>query len=438
MNRGPVRVFIALLSCALLLWSVGCSSSGAPPSTTPPTPPPIPTAPTGPNVATISVNTGPAASIDEPYVNGGFTSVTVCSPGSTTQCQTINGILVDTGSYGLRVLSSALTVSLNQENDTNGNPIVECAPFASGFAWGPVQTADLTISGETAKSVPIQVMGAQNYPDTGAPTTPSCSDDGTYSGLDSLTSLGANGILGVGLFAQDCGNGCTLSGVSNTGYYFSCPGGSDANCTVAPEALSAQVVNPVVMFPVDNNGVIVELPAVSADTVATSITGYLVFGIGTESNNGLGSATVYSVDPTYGNFTTEFEGEEYYDSSFLDSGSDALYFDPTNTDLVNEGCTDNEFYCPASPEAFSATNEGFSNGASSQVNFTVANADSFFDNQADDADGVFNGLAGPFSGVFDWGLPFFYGLNVYTAIDCQSQPINCQATPAGAGPFWAY
>ncbi|MGB6485218.1 MAG: DUF3443 family protein [Candidatus Acidiferrales bacterium] len=433
MNRSPVRVFIAVLSCALLLWSIGCSGSGAPTSTTPPTPPPSPTAPTGPNVATISVNTGPAAP-GYPYVNGGFTSVTVCSPGSTTQCQTINGILVDTGSYGLRVLSSALTtVSLSQQT-SNGNPIVECAPFASGFAWGPVQTADLTISGEAAKSVPIQVLGSPNYPDTGAPTNPSCSDGGTYSGLDTLTALGANGILGVGLFAQDCGNGCTLSGVSNTGYYFSCPVGEpESDCAVTAEAVTSQVVNPVVMFPVDNNGVIVELPAVSADTVATSITGYLVFGIGTESNNGLGSATIYGVDPTYGNFTTEFEGLEYYDSSFLDSGSDALYFDPTNTDLVNEECAnlEDEFYCPTSAEAFSATNEGFSNGTSGQVNFTVANADSFFDNQADDTDGVFNGLAGPFSGVFDWGLPFFYGLNVYTAIDGQN-------TPAGVGPFWAY
>ncbi|MGC1105074.1 MAG: DUF3443 family protein [Candidatus Acidiferrales bacterium] len=434
MSRNPSRAFIALLSCALLLWSVGCSGSGAPPTTTPPTPPPSPTAPTGPNVAAITVNTGPAASTGSPYVNGGFTSVTVCSPGSTSKCQTINGILVDTGSYGLRILSSALTtVSLNQQTDSSGNPIVECAPFASGFTWGPVQTADLTISGEAAKSVPIQVLGSPNYPDTGAPTTPSCSDGSTFSGLDSLAALGANGILGVGLFAQDCGNGCTLTGVSNTGYYFSCPGGSDTNCAVTSEALSAQVVNPVVMFPVDNNGVIVELPAVPADTVATSITGYLIFGIGTESNNGMGSATVYSVDPTSGNFSTEFEGLPYTDSSFLDSGSDALYFDPTNTDLVNEECADldDEFYCPTSPEAFSATNEGFSNGTSGQVNFTVANADSFFDNQADNSDGVFNGLAGPFSGVFDWGLPFFYGLNVYTAIDGQN-------TPAGVGPFWAY
>jgi hypothetical protein len=32
---------------------------------------------------------------------------------------------------------------------------------------------------------------------------------------------------------------------------------------------------------------------------------------------------------------------------------------------------------------------------------------------------------------FDWGLPFFYGRTVYTAIENQS-------TPAGVGPYFAF
>jgi hypothetical protein len=32
---------------------------------------------------------------------------------------------------------------------------------------------------------------------------------------------------------------------------------------------------------------------------------------------------------------------------------------------------------------------------------------------------------------FDWGLPFFYGRTVYTAIESQ-------ATPAGVGPYFAF
>src|SRR5207342_1303998 len=63
------------------------------------------------NVQPITVNSGPANN----YVNGLFTSVTVCVPGSASNCQTIDGVLVDTGSSGLRILSSALTLNLPQQ-----------------------------------------------------------------------------------------------------------------------------------------------------------------------------------------------------------------------------------------------------------------------------------------------------------------------------------
>jgi hypothetical protein len=435
MNRNCVRAVIALALCGFLPL-FGCSS----PSSSTVTPPP----PTGTgNVATITVNTGPGATAGYPYVNGAFTSVTVCAPGSTTQCQTIDGVLVDTGSYGLRLLSSAaggaLTVSLQAQLDSSGNAIAECTPFESGWTWGPVETADVTIASETATSLPLQVMGDTNYPDSEAPTGVNCTDNGLYPAtnysLDALQYLGANGVLGVGNFVQDCGNGCT-SNTSNPDLYYSCPGGTGASCTATTEALSAQVSNPVAFFSTDNNGVIVALPSVTAASVGTSISGSLIFGIGTESNNGLGSATVYDLDPNTGNFTTVSSGETYSDASFLDSGSNGLFFDPQGTDLASFECSDlsDYFYCPTSNEALSGTIEGFSNGKSAQVNFTVSNADAFFDSEDYGTDGVFNGLAGPFPGgaaAFDWGLPFFYGTNVFVAIDGAS-------TSGGTGPYVAF
>jgi|HubBroStandDraft_6_1064221.scaffolds.fasta_scaffold44815_2 hypothetical protein len=370
------------------------------------------------NVQPISVNTGPsaAAPLNSPYINGAFTSVTVCVPGSTTNCQTISGILVDTGSSGLRVLSSALTISLPQQTASDGSPIVECLPFISGITWGPVQTADMTIAGEEAKSLPIQVIGSSNFS-----TIPAgCTSFGPPE--DDLATLGANGILGVGSFPQDCGSACTTSGASNPGLYYSCPA---SGCAVTTESISSQVQNPVVLFAKDNNGVIIELPAVSG--AETSVSGSLIFGIGTESNNGLGSATVYTIDPSTGNFTTVFNGTSYADASFIDSGSNALYFLDSNTTGIPT-CTDASFwYCPTATQNLSATNQG-TNGASGSVNFVVANADTLTANLST---GVANGLAGPDPGTFDWGLPFFYGRNVYTAIEGQN-------TPAGAGPYWAY
>ena len=45
------------------------------------------------------------------------------------------------------------------------------------------------------------------------------------------------------------------------------------------------------MFATDNNGVIIELPSISASGASNPSGGLLVFGIGTQSNNGLASAT---------------------------------------------------------------------------------------------------------------------------------------------------
>src|SRR6476646_7190423 len=72
------------------------------------------------NVQAIVVNGGPQNN----YANGVFTTVTICAPGSSN-CQNISGVLVDTGSFGLRVLASALGTlnsSLPQRKDGNGNP----------------------------------------------------------------------------------------------------------------------------------------------------------------------------------------------------------------------------------------------------------------------------------------------------------------------------
>ncbi|MGC1935503.1 MAG: DUF3443 family protein, partial [Candidatus Acidiferrales bacterium] len=367
MTRNRVREFFVLALSAVLVLTVGCGSASSTSSSTT-TPPP-----TGTNVQAISVNTGPAAADGDPYPNGAFTSVSVCVPGSTTQCQTIPGILIDTGSSGLRIQSSALTgLSLPQQVDSSNNAIVECGEFGSGFTWGPVQTVDLTISGEKASSVPIQVVGSANYPDTDPGGASTCSDGeaGTGADLNTLDHMGANGILGVGTSVQDCGASCTLAGPSNPGFYYSCATAS--TCAVTTEALSSQVLNPVVMFPTDNNGVIIELPGVASNTAVTSVNGYLIFGIGTETNNALGSATIYGVDPTTGNFTTVFEGETLTDASFLDSGSEVLFFDPATTALQQIECTLSGivFYCPNPTVNLTATNEGI-NGTSGAINFTV-------------------------------------------------------------------
>ena len=402
---NDVRAIAAILACFVLLLTFGCGGSGSKTNTNTNT---IVTS--GSNVQPITVGSGPTGN----YTNGAFTSVTVCVPATTT-CQTIDGVLVDTGSSGLRLLSSALTISLPQQKAGDGNPVVECLPFVSGYTWGPVQTADIQISGEKASAVPIQVMSDTDFPVPGA-----CADRG--SSEDTLSALGANGLLGVGNFAQDCGGACVATGAGNPELYYECPA---SGCVVTGESLAQQVQNPVALFATDNNGVILELPAVTGPEA--SISGSLIFGIGTQSNNGLSGATVYTVDSD-GNFTTSYKSLPY-NQSFLDSGSNGLYFLTSSASGIPV-CPDAAFfYCPSSTQNLSATNQG-ANGASGQVSFSVASADNLFNDNPSAF--VFVNLGGPNSlPGFDWGLPFFFGRNVYTAIEGMS-------TPGGNGPYWAY
>jgi hypothetical protein len=360
------------------------------------------------NTQAVIVNAGPANT----YFNGAFTSVTLCAPG-TSSCQTIGGILVDTGSSGLRVLSSALTLSLPQQTGAGGAPVAECGQFVDGFTWGPVQTADIELAGEQAKNAPIQVIGAPAF----STIPPSCSSTG--SSEDTLTDLGANGILGVGLFRQDCGFSCTFSGSSNPGLYFVCSFGA---CQVTGVPLTQQVQNPVWLFSSDNNGVAIQLPAVPVGGLLATM-GIMRFGIGTQPDNGLGAAQVQTTDVT-GNFTTVFNGQ-LYGASFIDSGSNGLFLlDASTTGLPL--CPDADaFYCPPTLNELSATNRG-ANGASVAVAFHIGNADAL-----NETFSAFSEIGGPDPGHVDWGLPFFYGRTVFIGIEGQSA--------AGAtGPFWAY
>ncbi len=393
-----VREFAAVASFAILLLTTGCGGGGG-------------NATQAQNVQAITVDPGPTNN-----VNLLFTTVTICTPG-TSNCQAIDHVLVDTGSTGLRIMSSVLSPSLSlQQQTANGSPVVECGQFADGFTWGPVKLADVKISGEQAGSVPIQVIGDPAF----SVIPSSCSGIGPAE--NSVPTLGANGLLGVGVFQQDCGSACAQILVPGT--YYICPSNV---CQETLANLTQQLQNPVGMFSVDNNGVIIALPSVPA-TGSVSVSGFMIFGIGTQGNNGLGSAQVIPVDSNTGNFTTLLNQVPYI-NSFIDSGSNALFFADTSIASCNS-ITASGFYCPASMQNLTATNQG-TGGAASVVNFQVANADSLF--TANPEGFAFGNLAGTNSDMtsFDWGLPFFFGHNVFAAIEGQN-------TPAGPGPYMAY
>jgi hypothetical protein len=383
------------------------------------------------NVAPITVDGGPSGVGSDTTFNFAYVSVTVCAPGSTTNCQTIDHIQVDTGSYGLRLISSVVNSTLLSAlpvETVSGVPLAECTQFVDGFSWGSMRTADMTISGESASNLPIQVIGDPNFPTIPA----ACSSAGPEE--DTVPEFGANGIIGVGPFVQDCGDGC-VSNIDN-GDYYACPAGG-GGCNAVAVALSQEAANPVASFATDNNGVIIELPAIanagtSSDTGESTVSGSLVFGIGTESNNALGSATVLTTDDTFGYISTIFNGTTYTDS-YLDSGSNLYFFTDSSIAICGTGA--NSVYCPSSALGLSATDEG-QNGTEEAFNFEVADANTLFDNNPTFT--AFDNVAAPStatnstnSDTFDSGLPFFYGRNVFTAIQGAS-------TSGGDGPYFAF
>jgi len=409
MRRAGAAAAVAALVMAL----AGCGGGSTPAATTPAT---------VNNTLPLVVDKGPSLNGQTVgFDNSLYTSVSICNPGTAT-CQTIDHILVDTGSSGLRILSSAIGLAVPYVTDANKNGIGNCIQFPdSSFQWGPMALVDVHLSEEVASNIPIQIVGPSNF--VGPPTA--CSAGGVAA--NTVSSLGANGILGIGLFRQDCGAACASSSPPNV--YFTCPA---AGCTPTTVALTAQLQNPVWMFPQDNNGLSITLPSVGASGAAT-VTGTLTFGIGSQTNNALGGALAQAAT-SKGTFTTTFGGVAYTNSS-IDSALGAYYFlDSATTGLPN--CAANGdaagYYCAPSPVTLTAITSGPNPSSSGTIvshnlSLQVWNALTLIDS----GNPALSNIGGPNPGAFAWGLPFFYGRTVFVGIEGQT-------TPAGPGPFWAY
>jgi hypothetical protein len=371
----------------------------------------------------VTVNSGPVGGT----VDTAFTSVTICAPG-TSSCQTIPGIVVDTGSYGLRLFASQVTVNLPAET-SNGSTVVDCGYFGSFTVWGPVKTAAVTLGSEPAINVPVQILNDPNFQ---PPTSSQCSGSSQPQACQCLNNalnptfatspqqILSNGILGIGVFKNDCGAACsTPPGNGAPGYYL-CPANDVTGCTVAAVPDNQQVQNPVWLLPTDNNGVLIDLPSIPG-AGADTVTGSVIFGINTQANNALGNAAIYTLNQQ-GEFTTTYNGTNY--ASFVDTGSNGLFFPDSSISTCQ---SDTGFYCPSSTLTLSAVNTG-TNPTSGTVVFEIANASDLFNT----GNSAFNNLGGPLSGLFDWGLPFFFGRPVFVGIAGQNSSLS------GSAGFFAY
>lgn len=365
------------------------------------------------NEVKVTVDNGPAGY----NVNRLYTDVTICTPG-TLQCQTINHVLVDTGSSGLRILASELStnVRLPEVKSEAETPLLNCLQFVdNSFAWGPVVTADVVLGGKTASAISMQVIGNPAFDGLSG----SCAAGVPYK---TLAVLGARGILGVGINTEDCGVGCI--GNAANGYYFNCANATCSAVRPSTAALVLQVKNPVSQFVQDNNGLSIELPA-AASVGQSSLVGKMVFGVGTQVNSTFTPGATLSTN-ALGYVRVTLDGRAR-PNSFIDTGSNALYFDSSTLPLCSGSAKD--YFCPVAATDFTTTLVG-SNFVQASVQISVANASDQFTSGSNT---VLPRLAGPNgdSRAFDGGLPFFYGRRVVIGFAGKTSSL-------GTGPYYAF
>jgi hypothetical protein len=239
--------------------------------------------------------------------------------------------------------------------------------------------------------------------------------------------------------STDCGSACAAGG-SSAATYYDCP--SSGCATIVARAANdaapfQQVPNPVAALSTDNNGVIISLPA-AAPTGSPSVTGTMIFGIGTQTNNSLGAARILATTNSSSAAGSGFINVTYKGrvlaQSYIDSGSNANYF----VDSSIPTCTGNGFtgyYCPPTPLSLSASFLA-ADGTSITAPFSIYSAQTLF--STNDAalptlganPDLLSSLS-PYAESFDFGLPFFFGSTMYIAFE--------DRTVAGtAGPFFAF
>jgi hypothetical protein len=373
------------------------------------------------NSMPLTVSTG----TDSSRINLPQVSIQLCAPGTST-CQTIDHMLVDTGSTGIRIaadaLSSAMKAALPQET-VNGAPLNACALLLDGYTWGTMRVADVTLGQKSAASQPLQIAG-----DTASGSVPSaCSDNNTVLPENTPADLGTNGIIGVAAALHDCGTACAQRAIPAT--YYTCAAGASCQGTAVPLAMQAQ--NVVASFAQDNNGVVLGLPAISSAGQGVTV-GTLYFGVATQSNNAMTGATVLKTDSRTLSVSVSYKNASFPDS-FLDSGSNFFFLNDSTIAQCASNGTFKGFYCPPGTLALSASFTAATGPALSQ-SFAVASAQSLFTSNPGvvAVDNIAAASTG--SSAIDFGLPFFYGRLVAVLNEGQSAlgqqgPFTALATP---------
>jgi len=389
---------------ALLFFSlISLSGCGGGSSSSSPTP--VCTGTTPPGLSPLTANTMPVyQSTCAGAVNSPSVTLTICVPSSST-CEDVPNILLDYGSTGLR-LSHTLSISgeLPQEQ-VSGQGLFECYQFVSGYNFGPVVTAQISLgTTQLSQPVPVQISNSSLQ----APS--SCTQGGTVSSAPFQPYY--NGILGVLFPRYDY-----LSGI-----YYEGNGYSPVNMTSSNEYLEVQ--NPVYLLASNNNGVLLSgLPAVSTSDGAFTVTGTLTFGIpsGNYTTLETNSSTTTNTCESYGSLCATYNNTSGLTALF-DTGSNGFFID--NSSLPQ--CTGNlsGFFCGNASNQSATLTGATGPSGSYTLNFSIVSAQTLLATGNND----FSTLGGNAPGAFDAGFPAFllgYPIGIRWDAPCNTNGAGC-------------
>jgi len=325
-------------------------------------------------------------------------SVTVCAPG-TGRCATIDDVMVDTGSTGLRLEASAVPSSLRLPAfvGPESKPLAECLRFVHDTAWGPLHRTNLHIGGMTATDLPIQVIA-----DDGGPQPAECPV--------STVRPTSNGTLGIGPWLVDCPGDCEQDD-GHPGVFVDREGAWSPFRGAVPRAY--RLPNPAAAFPGHGNGVSFDLPMPPRDGAA-QVVGTLTLGVVAAPDSLLNKARIVCIDGR-GHFTTLYGGKAYPDS-YIDSGTETNII--PDADLPRcEGMS--WAFCAIPDRSFTATMVG-RGGAGIDLAFMVGDYRGALERRV----GAWDGFAevNGNSMAFVWGAPVFFGRQVSVIFDGRSVP----------------
>lgn len=364
------------------------------------------TAPTGPGYMTINVSPPGVCSYNA--ANIPCVTVTVCNAANT--CDTVPDIILDTGSFGLRIFNQFVS-DLNLPNVTSGGQdVAECVYYGDNSSnWGPIVKAKVQLAdGISTPIIPIQLID-NSYP--GSSTTQCDSPSITPQ------KFRGNGIMGVGPLVYDGGS------------YYTC---SNGICNSASIPNSKQVANPIAMLsnPEYSNGLTLKFPGLNPGG-ATGAVGYAIFGIDTNSDNSVGSGVnVYpsqAFNVSNGSIPigmpVKYAPNPSVTHGFIDTGSNFYFFTDNSISLCSNGL----YYCPSNSLTVNPANQN-STGNYIATNVNILNADTL---QSTNNTAFSNFGANLGHSYFDYGLPFFFNKTVYVGFTGTSSKI-------GSGAYWAF